>query len=72
MPASAIASAEPLVTSMRVKVRSSVREPFSTTCDCRKNCMYGEIVVPITVTTIAEPTGLVQLEVRDERATVTT
>ena len=37
--------------------KSRAREPLSTTADCRKNCMYGEIVVPIKPTTVTRNAG---------------
>ncbi len=37
-----------------------MRDPFSTTADCKKNCMYGEIVVPIKPTTVASQPAVCQ------------
>ncbi len=43
--------------SARIAGRSRARDPLSTTADCRKNCMYGEIVVPTSPTTVTRNAG---------------
>ncbi len=51
-PAIAMPRIEPTTMSARTLKRSRGPEPLSTTADCKKNCMYGEIVVPIKPTTV--------------------
>ena len=52
-PAIAIPRIEPtMMSSAHVPEIARPASPLSTTADCKKNCMYGEIVVPIKPTTV--------------------